>query len=82
MSKFKNQKLELLFEFLLSKGWQPEEAMHKMEGVELYINKHGNFNKMEGVELYINKHGNFTAKFKDGTTNLFTVEHVPKFFEI
>ena len=66
MSRFKNQKLELLFDFLLSKGWQPEEAM----------------NKMEGVELYINKHGNFVAKFKDGTTILFTVEHVPKFFEI
>ncbi len=66
MSKFKNQKSELLFEFLLSKGWQHEEAMHKMEG----------------CEIYINKHGNFIAKFKDGTTNMFTVEHVPKFFEI
>jgi len=66
MSKFKNQKLELLFEFLLSKGWQPEEAMHKMDK----------------VEVYVNKHGNFVAKFKDGTKNIFTVEHVPKFFEI
>ena len=68
MSKFKNQKLELLFEFLLSKGWQPEEAM----------------NKMDKVELYVNKHGNFVAKFKDGTTNTFTVPLivVPKFFEI
>ena len=66
MSRFKNPKNEMLFEWLLSRGWQPEEAM----------------NKMEGCELYVNQHGNFVAKFKDGTTNLFTVEHVPKFFEI
>ena len=66
MSTFKNQKLELLFDFLLSKGWQQEEAMHKMDK----------------VELYVNQHGNYVAKFKDGTSNLFTVEHVPKFFEI
>ena len=65
MSRFKNQKLELLFDFLLSKGWQPEEAMNKMDKVEIYI-----------------YNGNYSAKFKDGTTNLFTVEHVPKFFEI
>ena len=66
MSRFKNQKLELLFDFLLSKGWQHEEAMHKMDK----------------VELYVNQHGKFVAKFKDGTSNIFTVEHVPKFFEI
>ncbi len=66
MSTFKNHKLELLFDFLLSKGWQHEEAM----------------NKMDKVELYVNQHGNFVAKFKDGTSNIFTVEHVPKFFEI
>jgi hypothetical protein len=66
MSKFKNQKLELLFEFLISKGWQKEEAM----------------NKMDKVECYVNKDGNFVAKFKDGTTNTFAVKHVPKFFEI
>jgi hypothetical protein len=65
MKKFKYQKLELLFEFLLSKGWQPEEAM----------------NKMDKVNVYVNQHGNFVAEFKDGTTNTFTVEHVPKFFE-
>ena len=66
MSKFKNQKLELLFEFLLSKGWQPEEAM----------------NKMDKVNVYVNLHGNFVAEFKDGTTNSFKVENVPKFFEL
>jgi hypothetical protein len=66
MSKFANDKNRMLFEFLLSKGWQHEEAMHKMDK----------------VELYVNKYGNYVAKFKDGTSNIFTVEHVPKFFEI
>ena len=56
----------MLFEWLLSKGWQHEEAMHKMEG----------------CELYINKHGNYSAKFADGSTEIFAVEYVPQFFQI
>jgi hypothetical protein len=66
MSRFNNQKLELLFDFLISKGWKPEEAM----------------NKMDKVNLYINRHGNYVAEFKDGTSNMFSVDYVPKFFEI
>jgi hypothetical protein len=66
MIRFNDEKQELLFNFLLSKGWRHEEAMHKMDK----------------VEIDANQKGNFVAKFKDGTTNTFTVEHVPKFFEI
>ncbi len=66
MRHFKYQKENLLFEFLLSKGWKFEEAMLKMKK----------------VDIKIDQKGNYVAKFKDGTTNTFTVKHVPKFFEI
>tara|TARA_R110000787_G_scaffold105434_1_gene212852 strand:+ start:671 stop:871 length:201 start_codon:yes stop_codon:yes gene_type:complete len=65
MSKFALDKNRMLFEWLIEKGWQHEEAMHKMEG----------------CELYINKHGNYSAKFSDGSTEIFAVEYVPKFFQ-
>lgn len=63
MSKFENQNNEMLFEWLLSRGWQPDEAMHKMEG----------------IKLHVNESGNFVARFKDGSSETFRVEHVPKF---
>jgi len=34
---------------------------------------------MDAIKLHVNESGNFVARFKDGSSETFRVEHVPKF---